>query len=865
MRIVKPMCLSVLSRPYEFKREFNLGVAVLAFMPIQDEPVLLPETAMWAFLGDNLPGDVPVDAGMPKQSGEFVAIAKAFAPGGEPVSALRAGIALGERVKTVNVTGDRLWDGREATPPTPFTAMPIDWEHAYGGADYPENPSGIGADTGKATREQPVRLPNIGNPAADRARHAGFGPISLTWPQRAALCGTHDAAWLQDHFPGYPPDIDWRFFNIAPSDQQFPAPLTGRESYAFENLHPARGLITGALPGIAPRLFVTRGAGGSFEEVKLALTTVWFFPHLERMVLVHHGSVRVAEEDASDIEYLAAGVNAADAPRPAADYVEEFRRRLDRTAAGAQRALNDKLLAPPAWVAPDAAIEAMKAQMQGEGIVLGRIRSIQVRQHEKMRAKLAARGIDPDKHMPPLPPEEPLPAPEDIPAYMEAKRAEAEAARQAVEDKIAAMEAEQAAKGNDISAQLAKRHAKPKGPPSYSAKSMRAQLTAQAAAFRLRGIYAAMIEDMLANPDSDATWREIEAKLRDAYRLGAHHQDPADPADPARNEDIRAWLTGAAAPPADADIYDFHGADLAWLQLSGKKLAGICLDGARLAGANLTRADLRNSVLAHAGMAAAKLDNADLTGANLGRADLTGASFRGAAMKNAILAGANLTDARFEGADLESAAFSEAIFTGARFDGARAPAMMMVKTNLPRFHAPGMVLDGASFIGVDLSGAVFNHASMAGVSFIDCVVDGVNFTGANLAKAAFAGTTTVNACQFSFAALSGANFRGRAMRNCDFSQAEMAQADFSGAVLTNAVMFRAHAAGARFTAADLRTARLNHGNFSQADLARADLRGADLTDGEFYEANLARVKLDEKTIRAGMRMKRMRYLPLAQV
>jgi hypothetical protein len=84
MKIIKPQTLSLLTRPFEFRREFWLGVSVIAFLPIGDAPVLLPETAMWPFLAEELPPDLPLDAAIPKARAEFLAVAHCHAPDGLP-------------------------------------------------------------------------------------------------------------------------------------------------------------------------------------------------------------------------------------------------------------------------------------------------------------------------------------------------------------------------------------------------------------------------------------------------------------------------------------------------------------------------------------------------------------------------------------------------------------------------------------------------------------------------------------------------------------------------------------------------------------------------------------------------------------
>ena len=41
----------------------------------------------------------------------------------------------------------------------------------------------------------------------------------MTGQQRVKYRGTYDANYLKEQSPGYAPDLDWRYFNLAPQDQ----------------------------------------------------------------------------------------------------------------------------------------------------------------------------------------------------------------------------------------------------------------------------------------------------------------------------------------------------------------------------------------------------------------------------------------------------------------------------------------------------------------------------------------------------------------------------------------------------------------------------------------------------------------------
>ncbi len=867
MKIIKPQALSLLTRPFEFRREFWLGVSVIGFIPIGDTPALLPETAMWPFLAEELPPDVALEAGIPKVQPEFVAVAHAFAPGGAPVRQLRVGVQFGSVIKTLNVFGDRLLRGTRASEPEPFTTMPIDWAHAYGGKDVAENPAGKGA-VPVATPEGPaLPIANILDPKlADRGVRtpSSFGPMDLMVPARKARAGTYDDAWLKQDFPGMPRDMDWRFFNLAPPDQWSAGPLSGTEDYAFENLNPEEKLLRGRLPGMAARAFLVRkGEPEGFEEVALVPTTVWFFPHRKRLALIFQGRARLAEEDGSDILRAVVGADPAGALRPPAAFKAVMDKRLDRRG-GALLAIRDADLVPAAWLVPDPAQPADPyARVRKR---LGQKRRQMEHEREATREKLRAHGLNPDQHgPPPLPPEEPLPTMEELPAKLEAMRAEGEARRAEAEAMLAAHEEANApaleAAGLDLAQMRAARAAKPKGPPQFTAAGARADLEARVRMMRSMGIALPQSEAELADPETEARWRRTEADLRGAYRVSAHEQNPADALPAERSEQIRALLAGDSARARA--LYDLHGADLAKLSLAGLDLSGVCLDGANLEGTDLSGCNLAEAVLAHARLGGAKFAGANLAGANLGRALLAGADLSRADLRRAVLASADLSGANLAGADISAVRLDGAIVTNTNFSGARADDLLAMKLSLAGLRAPGATFARATFIECDLQNADLSACVMNGASFINCDLSGARLGGARLAKSVFVQNCKLVDANLAGADLTGANLRETDLRRAMLDGAILDRADLSGANLADASLQKVHGAGLRLVAAKLAGARLAGAALMQADFSRADLRDADLSQVSAYEANAARAKLNAGTRRRGMVTTRMRYLPLA--
>ena len=870
MKIIKPQTLGLLTRPFEFRREFWLGISVLAFLPIGDSPALLKEAEMWPFLAAELPGDQPLDAAIPKPRQEFLAVAHCFAPHGVAAPMVRTGIQLGPVIKRLDVYGDRDLDreARRISQPVPFTHMALDWTRAYGGPGFSDNPLGKGVAPAEGSDGRIVPVQNIIDPSLGRdgARvPAAYGPVDPMWPARAKRAGTHDDHWLKHDFPGFARDIDWRFFNVAPPDQWLSETLIGDETYAFKNLHPEKALLQGRLPGMVPRLFLVRkqpAGDGGFEEVSLTLTTVWFFPHRERLVLVHHGSARLAEEDASDIARVVVGADKLGATRPAGEYHAVMVKRADPKE-GVIHALRDEDLVPAEWLTPAAA--APDAEPPRPRLALARARKRAEREREATREKLKARGLDPDKFgPPPLPPPQPVPTLGELPAFAAAARADAAVRREKalaeVEAKKADLTARLKAAGVPEEAIQKRLNAKPQGPPPLNADALRAKMAARIAAMRARGQPTQDLEALMASPESVARLDKAEAAIRDSYRLAAHLKDPADALPAERSAEIRCLI--AADTAAVRAQYDLHGADLSGLDLSGLDLSGICLDSANLAGTRFEGAKLRNAVLAHAAMQGCVLDGADLSGANLGKANLTNASLKECVLKLSVLAGADLTGASLAGANLEGADLGEVVTAGTDFSEVHAPGIRAMKLSLPALRAPGIVLTKAKFIECNLQGADLTGAVLDGAVFLKCNLAGIGLARARLRKAVFVNQCSLMGAHLADADLTEANLRVTNLRGVDLQRAIVERADFSGADLSNALMRSARGNGSRLVAADLRRADLRHADFAKADLSRADLRGADLTGVSVYEANLPRARLDETTRRNGMFRTRMRYLPV---
>jgi hypothetical protein len=236
---------------------------------------------------------------------DIIVNGNAYAPHGKPATAVTVSFRVGDVVKSLRVTGDRVWKGfgffvwRSLCHP--FVKMPITYERAFGGMDLksknpkrhkwdPRNPVGTGFARARSHLiGQPV--PNILVPGFNsffglrKPLPAGFGVIAGHWKPRVKLAGTCNAKWQAERAPLLPKDFDDRFYQCVPRDQQTARFLNGGEAVRLTNLTPS-GSLTFRLPRVV--LGFETDFGGEPVLHRANLHTVILEPDVPRVMLVWH-------------------------------------------------------------------------------------------------------------------------------------------------------------------------------------------------------------------------------------------------------------------------------------------------------------------------------------------------------------------------------------------------------------------------------------------------------------------------------------------------------------------------------------------------------------------------------------------------
>jgi hypothetical protein len=244
---------------------------------------------------------------------DVVVVGKAVAPTKEPVTTLRVRLEVEGRSKDAAVTGPRRWvramGGLVASPPVPFTELPLVYEHAFGGTDDSRGPTAVAAELRNlvgvgfhphrdAKSIDGLPLPCIEHPAhlmssvRDRPPPIGYGYVGRGWQPRVAHAGTYDQRWLDEVCPFLPADFDPRYHQGAPPDQWFPLFQGGEK---IRCVHMARApVVEYRIPRI--RLPVRFRFADRNEEKHGRLDTVILEPDLGRMQLVWRASVPLGKK-----------------------------------------------------------------------------------------------------------------------------------------------------------------------------------------------------------------------------------------------------------------------------------------------------------------------------------------------------------------------------------------------------------------------------------------------------------------------------------------------------------------------------------------------------------------------------------------
>ncbi|CAE6774515.1 DUF2169 family type VI secretion system accessory protein [Paraburkholderia haematera] len=848
MKIIKPTPLGILTRAYRSDGREYLGIAIPMMATLGETPRLVGETELWDTVGDALSG-YTLDAALPKPHAEFLVSGHAYGKYCGRSHVCHVGIRFAGIDKQLRVSGDRYWTGGmsragdEATAAEPFESLPIDWPLAYGGAGYADNPRGRGFATASGDRATPRLLPNI-EYAADlihrreqRIEPASFTPIAPDWPPRSALLGQFDQPWREADCPGFPRTIDHRYFNVAPLDQQLSAytALPDGAAYEITHMHPERAVIAGRLPALRARCFVQRQREDALAEVPMRLTTAWFIPHRERVVMIFHGAAEVEEFDAQDIACLMIGAELNEQPLSAMDYRRVFDLRMD-SKRGALHALRDRDLVPVSMLVHAGGEDETTHAPSQSAVQRNLLRRAQLRAEQ---AAASAHGpaaqLALDAIATAAEPKRP-PRLDELAEFVQQQEQQAEEQRATLETMRQQIEAKHAA---SLSMAPARR-----GPPPSSITSACLARTEQPALLEMA--------------------RAADHKLREAYLHAAHYQDAAPRLDPAAADTARRRVAAMYANGESLAGLDLTGADLSGMNLRGAQLSGVLLESANLTGADFSEATLTSAVLVRATLLRARFARAQLTQANLSLAQCEDTDFSEATLDRSLFEHTHFLRCRLPRASIHRAQFRHCRFDAVDFNEAKLADLVFMEQTFHDVSFNQAHIRKLAFIQCRLERASFTEADIVGLGFVETDAKGVHFDRASLRKACFVKDSVLTDADFTQARLTEVNLRQVSAQRANFSGARISQCDFSDACLEAANLQGVKLDNGYMVRTDLSAANLARADLIGGYLRRANLRGTNLREANLFRANLAETSMDRGTQLDGAYLEQTVLCPLSR-
>lgn len=877
MRLIKPLRASFIHRVFDYRNQHNLVVTVAFCFPFAEPSALVSDPEMWKLVGQDLGRFGVLDYWMFKPEAEVLVTGACYTGEREKGSEfvrLQVG-PTGKRLidKRLYVFGDRHWTILGPSEPKMFTRMPLDYAHAFGGEKFAPNPIGKGMS--------PVRdesgadqhpLPNVEDPKhtikskGDRPPPASFAAWDLTWPIHfEKKMGTYGRDHAEKNGYSLADDIDFSLFNVAPEDQRLPEGWSGTEEIHVENMHPEHRSLETRLPGFVGRCFLRftekYDAKRELREVPLKIDTVHLFPHRERGIVFCRGVLPIHTTDASDIELAFVGVDdvAPERRRPRSHYELVLQKRLDPER-GALEALRDRDLMPEGATIPTSGAQVgdrLEEVSAPEGHALQNAHRRAVLELARVKEKLVAAGLDPSSVPDPPPPPSPVPSFDQLPEVVDQAMSEQVSAEQLAKEKKAEL-AEQlralSAEHGFALPDLDKGPQHGEGPPKYSAEAELEKLRQLLRLAEEGGNDLPELRAKIEDPNFRAQLLDVQRRLYAAYRISAHFQAPARPADEASSLRAKSSLL-ALLNDLEPELRDFTGADLSGMDLPGVNLEGAFLEATNLEGTNLSGAKLKDAVLAHANLGKARFDDAQLAGANLGRVSAVDTSFRGADLRGAAVYGADFTRADLSRTHLGGVQALEVTAVGANFQDSTSDIPVFLKSDLTGANFRGARVRQGVFVeckvddidarNADFSLAAFLHTSGNGASFAGATLENLRVVHSSFERADFHGCPMLNS-NLRGAKLASSNFSFASLRRSDLSEADLGDANLEGLVATESLFM-----GTILTRANMRGA-----NLMLCVMHRAELAGADVSKANLFCADLTGARGDDKTSFSGSNVKR---------
>ncbi|QXO73721.1 DUF2169 family type VI secretion system accessory protein [Morganella morganii] len=334
MRIIRPQQLAVLRNSYQIGRECRSGISVIAGSYLSAPDHFVTEAQIWQAWKSAPLSFRMLDTAEPKPHAEYILAGHAGT--GQTLTALDVAVRVGSLSRAWRLEGE------------PFTRVAMDHTEAPGGSDCKENPLGKNARSGTRPVLREARADGAADPYINLAAPSPVPP-DFHVRRRHIDAVAHvmtDKQYMESWFPGLPPAIDYRYFQMAPPQQQLSASQWPRHvPFELHGFRPDNAVISGTFPAVRARAFAIGKDAATAEEIILEKKTLWLLPDDDLCLTIFTGSIPLPHLFATPAVTLLAALDTDGAERPLTHYQDVYQRR-SRTDTANFEFLRDRELMP---------------------------------------------------------------------------------------------------------------------------------------------------------------------------------------------------------------------------------------------------------------------------------------------------------------------------------------------------------------------------------------------------------------------------------------------------------------------------------------------------------------------------------------
>lgn len=767
MKIHKPDTCLLLQNYHVLAKQPMLLIS-LGFV-VNSDGSLLDEQKAWPWLLEQFKNQ-PFDLGFKKLCGTFAVMGEAHAQG--TTQPLLVTARMGTVEKSLYVFGDRYWEqgltGWSISSPQPFSTMPVNATHAFGGSDNPSNPLGKGdVKRGKAIYVG-APLPNLElvdsliHSPQDQPPAAHLGLLPLTALEKQKWLGAVDQQWQQHDFPWLPQGTHDRWFDAVPEDQTQEPYWVGNESWSVTGMHPEKERVQCSLPSLCPHLLLNTHQTDVPTEIQLVLDTVWLAPNDERSVLWYRAAVPVLREDGADIKQLAVFIEPV---KQSSEYLHAAWLDLSESD---QSDVGSNELGAQEDASPEIKAEAVEFAQSLNDDVMADLASA----HEQMNQQLLEAGLG-ELHV----------ELQSNQGLLGVKQSEPKWNAEQFKADIHLDIKESLAEGQQLMNEQLDRVEQELGVE-------KGQLKTGSSLFQENDEFAEA-ELFLARLPFEAQKKEAMARFG-AFKQQLQQMDQRfaalAPLVPVTNPEPKA-LTSVL------DIQELlqQGQSLVGQELKGLTLTNECLDGMDLSGTYWQ---------------ACCFVGVSLRETNLSQALFEKCEFKACDLQYSNWRGADIKQSHFQKVDWRFAEMSQAIFT---------------ETQLEQVQWEHSTVSGGLFEQCELKAVSFEHATLIKTTFFQTQARGTLFRQANLTDLRVDLECDLSYSQFNQAILEGASWQDSTLQHVCFSQATLQRSFFRNCDLSHSQAVLMQAQQASFIECDLRYSSWQGANLMESSFAHMSL------------------------------------------